>query len=282
MPVMREPEARQVEVLGSRVAYHDVGGGDTTPVLLVHGGGPGASGFGNFSRNMEALARDRRVLVIDLPGYGGSDNREVEGSLFDALSAVLLCFLDALGIERASIVGNSLGAGTALRTAIDHPGRVERLVLMGAGGSLPIHSVYPTPGLAKMFNYYAGDGPSEAKLRAILNELVFDPRTIPTAMIEARLQASMRPDVIANPPLRQRAAAGIRDDLWREPLHKVKHPALLIWGREDKVIPLDAAFLYARTLPNAELHVFPRCGHWAQWEKAGPFNVLVAEFLARP
>lgn len=274
------PEPRIVEVLGSRLAYHDVGDGD--PVVLVHGGGPGASGWSNFSRNVDALAQGRRVLVIDLPGYGGSDNREVAGSLFDALSAVLVGFLDALGIARASIVGNSLGAGTALRTALDHPDRVERLVLMGAGGSLPIHSNYPTPGLARMFDYYGGDGPSEVKLRAILSELVYDPRTISPEMIEARLQASMRPDVVANPPLRQRAAAGIRDDLWREPLHKVKHPVLLIWGREDKVIPLDAAFLYARTLPNAELHVFPRCGHWAQWEKADQFNALVAGFLARP
>ncbi len=282
MPGTREPDPLYVDVLGARLAYHDIGAEGRTPVVLVHGGGPGASGMGNFSRNVEALARDRRVLVIDLPGYGGSDNREVDGSLFDALSAVLVGFLDALGITRASIVGNSLGAGTALRTALDHPDRVERLVLMGAGGSMPIHSVYPTPGLAKMFSYYDGEGPSERKLRAILNELVYDPRTIPPDMITARLQSSMRPDVIANPPLRQRAAAGIRDDLWREPLFRVKHPVLLIWGREDKVIPLDAAFLYARTLPNAELHVFPRCGHWAQWEKADAFNALVAEFLARP
>lgn len=93
----------------------------------------------------------------------------------------------------------------------------------------------------------------------------------------------MRPDVIADPPLKQRTgAAAIRDDLWREPLHKVKQPVLLIWGSEDKVIPLDAAFLYARTLPNAELHVFPRCGHWAQWEKADAFNALVVSYLDRP
>lgn len=280
------PEGRSVEVLGARIAYHatrpDADHEGRAPAVLIHGGGPGASGMGNFSRNVAALARDRRVLVIDLPGYGGSDNREVAGSLFDALSAVLLGFLDALGIARASLVGNSLGAGTALRTAIDHPDRVERLVLMGAGGSLPIHSAFPTPGLQKMFTFYDGDGPTEAKLRAILKELVFDPRDIPPDMVATRLAASMRPDVIANPPLRQRAAAGIRDDLWREPLHKVKHPVLLIWGREDKVIPLDAAFLYARTLPHAELHVFPRCGHWAQWEKADQFNALVAGFLARP
>ena len=284
MTVEAMPPTLYVDVLGGRIAYHDVGApaGGRTPVVLIHGGGPGASGFSNFSRNVAPLAERERVLVIDLPGYGGSDNREIEGSMFDLLSTVLVGFLDALGIDKASLIGNSLGAGTALRTALDHPARVERLVLMGAGGSLPIHSVYPTPGLMKMFGYYGGDGPSERKLRAILDELVYDPRLIPPELFAARLAASMRPDVIANPPLRQRAAALARDDLWREPLYRVKHPVLLIWGREDKVIPLDAAFLYARTLPNAELHVFPRCGHWAQWEKADAFNALVAAFLARP
>jgi 4,5:9,10-diseco-3-hydroxy-5,9,17-trioxoandrosta-1(10),2-diene-4-oate hydrolase len=275
------PEPLYADIPGGRIAYHDVGSGD--PVILIHGGGPGASGYSNFSRNIAPLSAGRRVIAIDLPGYGGSANREVDGSLFDPLSAALLGLMDSLDIACADLIGNSLGAGTALRTAIDHPDRVGRLVMMGAGGSMPVHSVYPTPGLMKMFGYYLGDGPSEARLRAILNELVYDPKLITPELFEARLKASMRPDVIANPPLKQRSGAGaMRDELWREPLFKVKHPVLLIWGREDKVIPLDAAFLYARTLPNAELHVFPRCGHWAQWEKADAFNALVISFLDRP
>lgn len=281
MTTNERPPLLSVEVMGGKVAYHEVGEGEVT--ILLHGGGPGASGFSNFSRNIGPLSAGRRVITIDLPGYGGSDNRDIEGSMFDALSAVLIGFMDALDIQKASLVGNSLGGGTSLRTALDHPDRVEKLVLMGAGGSLPIHSVFPTPGLMKMFTYYLGDGPSEKKLQAIINELVYDPKLISPELFQQRLEASMRPDVVANPPLRQRKGpSAIRDDLWREPLHKVKHPVLLIWGREDKVIPLDSAFLYQKTLPNAELHVFPRCGHWAQWEKADQFNALVGQFLDRP
>lgn len=263
------------------MAYHDVGEGD--PVILIHGGGPGATGYSNYSRNIGPLSQNNRVIVIDLPGYGGSENREIEGSIFDVLSAMVIGLMDALDIAKASIVGNSLGGGTALRTAIDHPERVAKLVLMGPGGGMTVHSNFPTPGLMKMFTYYLGDGPSEKKLRAIIQELVFDPSQITEELFQQRLEASMRPDVVANPPLKQRKGpSAMRDDLWREPLYKVKHPVLMIWGREDRVLPIDAAFVYQKSLPNAELHVFPKCGHWAQWEKADQFNALVDQFLARP
>ncbi|WCT72164.1 alpha/beta fold hydrolase [Sphingomonas naphthae] len=278
--VSERPPVNIVEVLSAKIAYHDVGEGDA--VIMIHGGGPGATGYSNYSRNIGPLSQSNRVIVIDLPGYGGSENREIEGSIFDVLSAVVIGLMDALGIAKASIVGNSLGGGTALRTAIDHPDRVSKLVLMGPGGGLAVHSNFPTPGLMAMFTYYLGDGPSEKKLRGIIKELVYDPSLITEELFQQRLEASMRPDVVANPPLKQRKGpSAMRDDLWREPLYKVKQPVLIIWGREDRVLPIDAAFVYQKSLPNAELHVFPKCGHWAQWEKADQFNTLVGQFLGR-
>jgi len=83
---------------------------------------------------------------------------------------------------------------------------------------------------------------------------------------------------MANPPLRGRGA-NPADDLWRRPLYQLRHPILVIWGREDRVLPVDAAFVLMKALPNAEMHIFPECGHWAQWEKADRFNGLVATFL---
>jgi 4,5:9,10-diseco-3-hydroxy-5,9,17-trioxoandrosta-1(10),2-diene-4-oate hydrolase len=186
--------------------------------------------------------------------------------------------MDALGVERASLVGNSLGGGTALRMALDAPGRVSRLVLMGTGGSLPLFTPYPTEGMQRIAGFYEGEGPTLEKLRRVLELLVFDQTRLTDELVHERFAAATRPDVIANPPMRGRGGKPV-DALWREPLGSVTQSTLLLWGREDRVMPLDAAFVLLKALPLAELHVFPQCGHWVQWEQAARFNALVSEFL---
>ena len=272
-------EEQSIEIDGHDMGFVDVGDGPAT--ILIHGGGPGASGVSNFRKNIAALATRHRVICIDLPGYGRSANRPIAGGIFDSMAVAVIGLMDVLGIDRASFVGNSLGGGTALRVALDQPDRVDRLVLMGPGGSIPVLSPFPTEGLLRMLNFYEGDGPSLERLQKVIDLLVFDPSTITPELLAERLAAATQPGVLANPPLRGRGGRP-DDDLWRAGLHRVTHPTLLIWGREDRVMPLDAAFLLMKAIPRAELHVFPHCGHWAQWEKADEFNALVAAFLARP
>ena len=123
---------RTVSVGGKEIFLTEAGRG--APVVLLHGGGPGASGLSNFSRNVDALAEHFRVIVPDLPGYGRS-SKGVDGSdPFGYLADAIRGLLDALGIDRASLVGNSYGGACALRLALDTPGRVDKLVLMGPGG----------------------------------------------------------------------------------------------------------------------------------------------------
>lgn len=261
-----------VEVGGARTRYYDVGQGE--PTILIHGGGPGASGMSNYRKNVEALAAQRRVIVFDLPGYGETHNKLPDGPIFPAMGDFTRKFMDAIGVDKASFIGNSLGGATSLMVALRAPERVNKLVLMGTGGSLPVFSPGPTEGIRRMAAFYAGTGPSMEKLKSVIELLVFDPSTITDALLSERLTAATQPGMInifVRPPF----------DLWRENLAGLTHKTLLIWGREDRVVPLDASFLLLKAIPNAQLHVFPQCGHWAQWEKADEFNTLVGDFLNR-
>lgn len=250
--------------------------GDGLPVILVHGGGPGANGIGNFSRNISALARHFRVIVPDLAGFGGSDSVPVEGGLFSFHANMLRGLMDALDIPCADLIGNSLGAGAAMKLALDTPDRVRSLVLMG-GGSLPVLTPTPSQGMAALASYYVDGGPTLAKMRGFLATLVHDSRSLDNATVEARFAASVRAEVVATTPLR--AGAPILEPLWRMGVEALTHKTLLIWGRDDRVVPLDGAFLLLALMQRAELHVFSGCGHWSQWEKPDAFNRLVIGFL---
>jgi len=268
-------EARHIDVLGIRTRYHDVGEGEA--LLLLHGAGPGASGLSNYRRNVEALSANHRVIIVDLPGFGGTDNTLPEGGLFAAMGVFVRAFLKELGVGQVSIVGNSMGGGIALEVALRAPALVRCMVLMGGAGSLPAFTPMPTEGLMRMFGFYAGEGPTLQKLRAVVSMLVFDQSAITDELLEERFKAASRPDVAADYIITKRAI----EPLWREDLASLRHPTLLIWGREDRVIPLDASFLLLKQIPNASLCVLPQCGHWVQWEKAAAFNALVLEFLGR-
>jgi 4,5:9,10-diseco-3-hydroxy-5,9,17-trioxoandrosta-1(10),2-diene-4-oate hydrolase len=268
-------DGKTIDVAGTHIHYHDWGHGK--PIILLHGAGPGASGLSNFRKNMAALSAKYRVLVIDFPGFGKSENKVAPGGIFEVLGELVLAFMDALGIEKASLLGNSLGGGTALCAALKSPERVDRLVLMGPGGGQPPFSPMPTEGLLRLLTYYEGY-PTLEKLKGFISLLVFDPASVTPELIEERYKASLRPDVVDNSPMRGRGGMPA-DELWKKALGQLTHETLIIWGREDRVVPLDAAFTFLKSIPNARLHVFPKCGHWAQWEKVDEFNTLVLDFL---
>lgn len=267
-----------VQGSAGRIHYQEAGEG--AEIFLIHGGGPGASGVSNFRRNIAALAQRHRVIVIDLPGYGQSDARDLTGGLYAPLAAAVEEVMDQERIAKASFVGNSLGGGTAIRFALDNPDRTHRLILMGPGGSVPLFSPFPTEGLVRMLNYYEAEGPSIEKLNRVIDLLVYDRASITPELLEERFEMSVAPQVLANPPLRG-GVANPNDSLWRLGIERIAVPTLLIWGQEDRVLPLDAAFLLLKLIPNADLHVFSKCGHWVQWERADEFNELVAAFLGR-
>ena len=259
------------------------GPGDANTVILLHGGGPGASAWSNFGRNMPVLAKRFRVLMMDLPGYGQSDPRPATGHFFNVAAQALACLLDALRIEKVHLIGNSLGGGTALRFALTYPDRVGRLVLMGPGGlTLNVFSPDPTEGVRRLMEFGAPPGPSRDKMAAFLRTMVFDQRLVTDELIDERFAVASKPEALAAMAAMGASFFGEHAEdgmLWRE-AHRVKHEVLLIWGREDRVNPLDGALIAVKQLRRAQLHVFGGCGHWAQLEKFDEFNELSLRFLA--
>lgn len=257
-------------------------GGEAPPVVLLHGGGPGASGVSNYSRNIDALAGSYRVIVPDMPGYGRSAKRFDHSDPFGFLAGAIRGLLDEMGITTAHLVGNSLGGAAALRLALDAPHRVGKLVLMGPGGIGTTRGL-PTAGLKSLLSYYAGDGPSREKLATFIRTyLVYDGAAVPDDLIDLRYQASIDPAVVADPPLQRPSGFKTlwRMDLTRDPrLRRLPNPTLVLWGRDDKVNRPSGGPLLLNMMPNAELVMTSHTGHWMQWERADLFNQLVAEFL---
>ena len=271
---------RTIAVAGRELFVAEAGSGPA--VVMLHGGGPGASGVSNYSRNIEALARTHRVIVPDMPGYGRSAKQFDHADPFGYLAGVIRGLLDEMGIATAHLVGNSLGGAAALRLALESPGRVEKLVLMGPGGIGTTRGL-PTAGLKSLLSYYGGDGPSRDKLATFIRTyLVFDGAAVPDDLIDLRYRASLDPEVVADPPLRR--PSGLRT-LWRmdltrdSRLRQLATPTLILWGRDDKVNRPSGGPQLLKTLPNAELVMTSRTGHWMQWERADLFNALVADFL---
>ncbi|MBR1252287.1 alpha/beta fold hydrolase [Bradyrhizobium sp. AUGA SZCCT0240] len=268
------PPSSFIESPNGRIHYHEMGEGP--PVVLIHGGGAGAFAYSNYRKNIGPLSQHNRVIIFDMPGFGKSAPRAAPAGLFKSMAGALGEVLDHLKIEKASLVGNSLGGATSLRFTLDHPDRVDRLILMGTAGSLPVHTVTPSEGSFRLLGFYRGEGPTMAKLKALLEVLIYDTSGITEELLAERFKSAVEPSVVANPPLHLFKP---NDRLWTEPLDQLQHKTLLIWGREDRIVPLDAAYILQKQMPNADLVVFSKCGHWAQWEKADAFNRLVADFL---
>jgi 4,5:9,10-diseco-3-hydroxy-5,9,17-trioxoandrosta-1(10),2-diene-4-oate hydrolase len=269
---------------GLRLHYHQAGDPAADTIVMLHGGGPGASAWSNFGRNLLALSDRFHVLAVDQPGFGRSDKPTSYNKPFWTFSAdVTAELLGQLGVAKAHFVGNSLGGGTAVRFALDHPQLAGRLVLMAPGGlGLNIISADPTEGIKKLYSFAAPPGPSKEKLADFLRTLVFDQSMITDELVAERYQFAADPET-----LRSMAAMGAtftdpstfeQGMLWRE-AYRLRQRVLLIWGREDRVNPLDGAFVGLKLIPRAELHVFGKCGHWAMLEKFDEFNRLTADFL---
>ncbi|MFE7801591.1 4,5:9,10-diseco-3-hydroxy-5,9,17-trioxoandrosta-1(10),2-diene-4-oate hydrolase [Nocardia sp. NPDC057440] len=265
-----------------RLHYHEAGAGNGPTIVLLHGGGPGASSWSNFARNIPVLAQNFHVLAVDQPGFGQSDKPVDHPQYFVHSSSALRDLLDHLQISgRVHLLGNSLGGGAAVRFALDYPERAGKLVLMGPGGlSVNLFAPDPTEGVKHLgkFNY----APTRENLEAFLRIMVFDQSLITEELIDERFASASTPESLAATRAMGKSFSGAdfeKGMIWRE-AYKLRQPVLLIWGREDRVNPLDGALVATKLIPRVQLHVFGGCGHWAQLEKFDEFNRLASDFLA--
>lgn len=264
--------------LDLQIHYNDCGRGAET-VVMLHGSGPGASGWANFNRNVEPLvAAGYRVILMDCPGWSKSDPIVCTGSRSELNARVLKGLLDVLDLERVHIIGNSMGGHSAVAFALANPARVGKLVLMGGGTGGPSQFVpMPTEGIKLLQGLYRE--PTIDNLKKMMAVFVFDSSSLTDELYQARLDNMMaRRDHLEN-FVKSLAANPKQFTDYGPRLGEVTAPALVIWGRDDRFVPMDVGLRLLWGMPNAELHIFNRCGHWAQWEHAAKFNRMVLDFL---
>jgi 2-hydroxymuconate-semialdehyde hydrolase len=268
-----DPEiGRAVRLDDATVNVLEAGSG--SPVLLIHGSGPGVTAFANWRLVIPRLQDNHRMIAPDMLGFGYTEADDVR---FDLERWVSQCvqLLDELGLQRVAVVGNSFGGAVGLRLALDHPERVERLVLMGASATpFPI-----TDGLEAVWGYQ----PSRESMGHLLREVfVYDGSTITDDLIDMRYQASVRPGFHERfsalfPTPRQQWVDAMSP--YPDELKAMRIATMLIHGRDDKVIPADSSRQLAEQIPGARLEIIPECGHWVQIEKTDEFVGLLRDFL---
>jgi pimeloyl-ACP methyl ester carboxylesterase len=276
--LQRQP-VHTVTVNGIRIAYLDAGGGP--PVILVHGFG---GSLWQWEYQQTALAAHYRVITLDLPGSGLSDKPEIAYTP-DEMVGLFRGFMDALGIRKAALVGNSMGAGLVIGMSLAHPDRVDRLVLIGGlpkgvreklTGRLTRRAVETSAPvwLIRLGNWLAGRWVTEDVLR----EIVHDHSRLTPAVIERSYQNRRRPGII--PPL---MAAARSLPLWEQGfarrIGEIRQPTLILWGEQDEVFPPEVGRELQATINGASFALVPKAGHIPQWEQPEVVNPLLITFL---
>ncbi|SCZ78567.1 alpha/beta fold hydrolase [Acidaminobacter hydrogenoformans] len=269
-----KPEiANQVKTGAFQTNYHDQGQG--FPVMLLHGSGPGVTAWANWRLVIPELAKNRRVIAPDLVGFGYTERPEHAEYNMTNWTKQVIELMDALNLEQVDLVGNSFGGGLAIKLAIEYPERIRRIVLMGSMGiSFPI-----TQGLDDVWGYK----PSFENMRKMINLFAYNKDIVTDNLINLRYEASIEPGFqeafsVMFPEPRQNGVESMASE--EEKIKKIAHPALIVHGREDEVIPLENAYRLMTMIDDAQLHVFGHCGHWTQIEQTARFCKLVEDFLA--
>ncbi|MFF7474216.1 alpha/beta fold hydrolase [Streptomyces sp. NPDC008092] len=278
-----EDTLRELPTDDGVLRYHEAG--DGPPLLMLHGSGPGVTGWRNYRGNLPVFARHFRCLALEFPGFGVSDPTP-ENPMAAAPKAVLR-FLEGLGLDRVDVIGNSMGGFVAVGLAVARRDLFRRIVTIGGVGR-NLLSPGPSEGLNLLVEF--AENPTRDNLVQWLRSMVHDPALLTDELIEERwasatepatLEASRR--IYGRQAMAAMQAAQSRSDqpIWAM-LHKVAAPTLLTWGRDDRVTPLESALLPMRTIPRAELHVLPDCGHWAMIEQKEAWESAVLAFLTCP
>lgn len=251
-----------------------------SPIILLHGGN-GSIEFWLY--NIAALAAHHRVYAFDMVGSGKSDYPDRSYSLADQ-AEFLGGFMSALKIDRATLIGNSMGGGVALEFTNLYPDLVDKLVLVDSMGfgteiSLGIRLI-TLPAVVSLLR------PGRWMIPAMLRSNFYDSKQLPPEWLELRYKIfaiSGRNRVILRIGQSNFNLAGVLPQVYRpilDSLPNISQPTLIIWGEYDRIIPVKHAHIAAAGIPNSQLHIFPDCGHHPYLEYPDRFNRLVLDFIA--
>jgi 2-hydroxy-6-oxonona-2,4-dienedioate hydrolase len=277
-PIDSPDTSRFVQTKTWRIHYHEIGNGP--PIVLLHNTGPGSTGWNNFRLSIEAFADQGRVLAVDLPGWGQSDqaDRSTGRDHVGALGE----FLDALELSKAALIGNSRGGRVALTFAATHPERVTHLVTVGS--STPGPNIFST-GSRSEASAALGDAyrsPSVATFDRLLTTMIFNP-DIARAETDRFLKSALEvPSHLSNwLAFSDTGEGGVGggEGLLTQ-LAALPCPTLVFHGRNDRSIHFENALRLSSTVPNSTLVLFNKCGHWLQFDRASEFTQMVINFLS--
>lgn len=256
--------------------------GDAGPkVVLIHGIGGSVEAW-RF--NIEALAQHHRVYALDMVGSGQTDKPSVAYS-FSFLAQFVNDFLETQNINQTTLIGHSLGGGVTLQFAIQFPEKVEKLVLVNSAGlGKDAHLMLRLPTLPLIGEWLSR--PSRKGTAQVLKESVYDPAFVTDELVEFSYQRAAQPGAQQSFLSTVRTLGslrGLRNDVLSsivDNLNIVTAPTLIIWGQQDRILPVAHAHVAEEKIANARLHIFDRCGHCPAEECPEAFNALVLEFLA--
>jgi pimeloyl-ACP methyl ester carboxylesterase len=271
---------RWVQVAGAPVNVIEMGEGD--PVVFIHG----LSGaWVNWLENLPHFAKSHRVIAMDLPGFGHSPMPREKISI-SGYGKIVDELLDTLGVERAAIVGNSMGGFIGAEIAISFSTRVERLVLVSAAGlsiehqrNEPVLKVLER--LDNLLIFGGGWAATRSDVlsrrprmrRQMMGLVARHPDQLPAPLIAEQVRGSGKPGFVP-------ALDALTDYPIRDRLSDIECPVLVVWGEKDRLVPVRDAHEFGRLIPNARVVVWPDTGHVAMFERPGAFNALVDGFLA--
>ena len=269
------PEGKYLDIgevagLPQRIHYHEQGEGEA--VIFLHGAGGGASGYSNFKGNYPEFAEAGfRSIVPDLIGYGLSSKPDLEQYDLDLFIAGIKGLVDGLGLEKITLLGNSLGGAVALGYALAHPDDVARLILMAPGGVEDLDTYLAMPGIANMFAIYKSGKTGTDAMRAVMTMQLFDPSLLTDEIINERAPIALTQTNAARSVLKVPNMTG--------QLHQLRCPVIGFWGVNDQFNPASGTMKLMDHCPQARMVLVNRCGHWVQVEHREMFNRSCIDFL---
>ena len=272
-----EGTSKTVQALGMTIHYHDIGTGD--PIILLHSYGPGSTAWITFFKNFPELSKHYRCIAMDLPNFAKTGPAIYDEPIHSFQAKTALALMDALGIEKAHIVGNSQGGQTAMVFAYKYPDRINKLVWggghigVGPGGSEYVLSNRREEGIRLARE--AGQDPTKENLRRYLLGHINDEALVTDELVDyIHKMYTGRPD-LAEARSKSRGVSYNH----RQYIVNIKAPTLMIWGRYDRVCQFEIGINALNHIPNSRLVVINDTGHWTPFERPEEYNSHVLNFL---
>ena len=266
-------QAKFIKAGEINTAYLEAGSGKT--VILVHGGGAGADSWGNWKTCIPLLSSASRVIAVDMVGFGQTDKPSPGEFTYSQQTRVdhLVAFIEAMKIDRASLVGNSMGGCTCLGVAMQRPELVDKLVLMGSAGL--------TTRISDSIRTIMSFAPSRENMEKLVGVLTAENFKIDPELITYRLKLTEQPGTMEAYGAVMKWV-GQQGGLFypEEEIARIKHKTLVIGGKEDQVVPPQIAWKFSELIEHSWLHLIPGCGHWAMIEQPEEFSAVTGWFLA--